>query len=91
MAYPILSAVAAVIGLLTFYLWRINQSWKHVPSEGRLKTWTTEQMHEAYDRIKKNRLDFSKHLPPRLDRRYIVVGGSGLSLLPRSFHTVAAG
>lgn len=84
MAYPILSAGAAVVGLLAFYLWRINLSWKYVPSEGRLSPWTAEQMHEAYERIKKNRLDFSNILPPRLDRRYMVVGGSGLSALPRS-------
>ena len=79
MAYPFLSAGAAVVGLLALYLWRINESWKHVPSEHRPTPWTTEQMLEGHERIKRNRIDFSPHLPPRLDRRYVVVGGAGSS------------
>lgn len=75
----LLLGIAAVFGLVVFYLYRINQQWKYVPEEHRPPEWTVEEIKAGYERIKKNRIDFTNILPPRLDRRYIVVGGSGMS------------
>lgn len=69
---------AAAFGLLIFYLYRINQQWKYVPKEHYPGEWTVEEINEGYERLKKNPADFTKLLPPKLDRRYVVVGGSGL-------------
>ncbi|KAE9967847.1 hypothetical protein EG328_007939 [Venturia inaequalis] len=40
--------------------------------------WTEEEIKAAYAKVVKNPVDDSAHLPPKLERRYIVVGGSGL-------------
>ena len=66
----------------TLWVYGVNRTMNTVPPEA-LKVspnsnrWTKEQMRETYERVKKNPIDIKKHLPPRLDRRYIVVGGSG--------------
>lgn len=39
--------------------------------------WTEEEIKAAYAKVVKNPVDDSAHLPPKLERRYIVVGGSG--------------
>ena len=38
---------------------------------------------ETFERIEKKPIDFTPHLPPKLERRYIVVGASG-KFLPTS-------
>ncbi|TDZ34275.1 Sterol-4-alpha-carboxylate 3-dehydrogenase, decarboxylating [Colletotrichum spinosum] len=76
--------VRAVLGLATAlvaYLWKINKSMTTTPPEGlRLSPyrWMPEQTKYQYQRLEKNPIDWTPHLPPKLDRRYVVVGGSGL-------------
>ncbi|KAK3329704.1 hypothetical protein B0H66DRAFT_35167 [Apodospora peruviana] len=79
--HPLLWAALTTATLVVLYLYRINQSMKAVPPSAAAKypqPWTPQQVQQTFDRIKRNRLDFSKHLPPALERRYVVVGGSGL-------------
>jgi hypothetical protein len=71
----------AVIGVV--WLARINSAMLSVPEEVRKispRRWTKKELRDTYDRLKQTPIDFGKHLPPRLGRRYVVVGGSGQSL-----------
>ena len=80
--YPLLGLGALVILiLLAFYLRHVNNGMKTVPHEA-LKLsphrWTDEEIRRTYKQISEKPLDWTPHLPPRLERRYVVVGGSGL-------------
>ncbi|KAK4128858.1 NAD(P)-binding protein [Parathielavia appendiculata] len=75
----------AVTGAFAFivlaWLWRINAAMQSVPESARQaspRRWTERELRDTYERLKQKPLDFVKLLPPRLDRRYVVVGGSGL-------------
>lgn len=75
-----LSLAVVIVGALWVY--GVNRTMRTVPPAA-LKLspssnrWSKEYIRETYERVKKNPVDIKKHLPPRLDRRYIVVGGSG--------------
>lgn len=76
MATLLLVAVA----LLVVYLIHANLALKSVPELARKavpRRWTKEEIRETFERVKKKPTDFTRLLPPRLDRRYVVVGGSG--------------
>ncbi|KAI0017077.1 NAD(P)-binding protein [Xylariomycetidae sp. FL0641] len=63
------------------YLVRINYLLSQVPEEIEKVVgprWTPEKLKETYKRIQEEPFDYTGKLPPRLDRRYIVTGGSGL-------------
>ncbi|KAK0729117.1 dehydrogenase-like protein [Apiosordaria backusii] len=73
--------VLAVLAFGVFWLYRFNSALKATPEEARKfspKRWTKEQLKEAYDHVKQHPVDFLKHVPPAQQRRYIIVGGSGL-------------
>ena len=64
------------------YLWHVNQAMSGTPEEVKKITpnrWTEEEIRETYTRLEKEPIDFTPPLPPKLNRRYIVVGGSGKS------------
>ena len=73
-------AVLLVIG----YLARLNQVLSSVPDEvAKLSPtrWTTAQVRDAYAAVMANPITpatYRRRIPPRLERRYIVTGGSGL-------------
>ncbi|KAK3388840.1 hypothetical protein B0T20DRAFT_86705 [Sordaria brevicollis] len=76
-----LGLVVVVAGALWIY--GVNRTMNTVPPEAlklspESNRWSKEHMRETYERVKKNPIDIKKHIPPKLDRRYIVVGGSGL-------------
>lgn len=76
--------VASIAGL-ALYLYHVNRGMTEVPEEARLlspRRWTVEEIKEAYRKAIESPVDVSKSLPPKQHRRYIVVGGSGLSTLP---------
>lgn len=76
----ILLAVGSVL-----YLWRINHLMKTVPKEALEASpdrWTRQQVRETYERLLKKPISFAEHLPPKQDRRYVVIGGSGRSNPP---------
>ena len=77
-------AVAAAVAIfgLSLYLYKLNKAMTSIPNEAhawRPRPWTKEEIRETYERVCKEPIDFSKHLPPKLERRYIIVGGSGQS------------
>lgn len=74
------TALAAVAVLAAVWLVRINAGMKSVPEDAQNASpqrWTKQRIQEAYERVKKRPIDFSHLLPPRLERRYVIVGGSG--------------
>lgn len=75
------TVATAVVALLSLYLYRLNRVMENVPEEARAwrgRPWTESEIRETYERMSSQPIDFAKVLPPRLDRRYIVCGGSGL-------------
>lgn len=67
--------------LLILYLVHINNAFYEVPEHTRKLSapeWTDEEIRNTYKRVCENPIDFASHLPPALERRYVVVGGSGL-------------
>nr|CDP23348.1 Putative protein of unknown function [Podospora anserina S mat+] len=73
--------ILALVALGVFWLYRFNSALRSTPEEARKfspKRWTKEQVKEAYENVKKNPVNFLKHVPPAQERRYIIVGGSGL-------------
>ncbi|KAF9876559.1 3-beta hydroxysteroid dehydrogenase isomerase family [Colletotrichum karsti] len=73
-----------LLGLATavvLYLWRINILMTSTPPEALRvspKRWSPEEIKRTFERVEKQPVDWTPHLPPKLDRRYVVVGGSGL-------------
>lgn len=71
-------SIAAVLALV--YLFHINRLMKGVPSTVQKLSgprWTMEQLRRTYDELSKQPIDYTNKIPPRLDRRYIVIGGNG--------------
>ncbi|KAL2843655.1 hypothetical protein BJY01DRAFT_235595 [Aspergillus pseudoustus] len=69
----------AVFGVL--YLYHVNRAMCIVPEEARNlspRRWTVDEIKSAYKRAVHAPVDITKSLPPRQNRRYIIVGGSGL-------------
>ncbi|KAL4896528.1 hypothetical protein BDV59DRAFT_108314 [Aspergillus ambiguus] len=72
--------LAGLVGL-AFYLYHVNKGMSAVPAEALAlspRRWTVEEIKAAYEEAARTPLDVSKNLPPKQNRRYIVVGGSGL-------------
>ncbi|KAI0179715.1 NAD(P)-binding protein [Hypoxylon sp. FL1284] len=80
-AFWVLTAVWATVVLLARYLYRVNQLLSGTPDEVRKLAgprWTPDQLRETYKRLQDKPIDYTDKLPPKLDRRYVVTGGSGL-------------
>jgi hypothetical protein len=76
---PFVAAAVAVL-LLSLYLYKLHKVMISVPEEARAlrpHPWTEKEIQETYDRVCREPIDFTKRLPPKLERRYIIVGGSG--------------
>jgi hypothetical protein len=74
--------VLALGGLAILLAWlvRVSSAMQSVPEEVRKlspRRWTKKDLWDTYGRLKQTPIDFLKLVPPRLDRRYVVVGGSG--------------
>lgn len=80
MGFNALVAGAMAVLLLSLYLYKLNMAMSSVPEEAhamRPHPWTKEDIRETYDRVCREPIDFTKRLPAKLERRYIIVGGSG--------------
>jgi hypothetical protein len=76
-----LLGVGVVGALLLLYLLNINQAMKEIPEEAQKLSphrWTRDEVRAMYEKVKKKPVDFTPYIPPKQDRRYIVIGGSGL-------------
>ncbi|KAI2614018.1 NAD(P)-binding protein [Hypoxylon fragiforme] len=74
------TAIAALIIIAVAWVWKLNSALKETPPEvlaASPRRWTDQEIMETYERLKTNPLTWKKHLPPKLERRYIVTGGSG--------------
>lgn len=73
--------VAAVLALtLALYLYHVNRGMTLVPDEALRFSphcWTADEVKKAYERNIQSPVDVTKHLSPKQNRRYIIVGGSG--------------
>ncbi|KAE8146485.1 hypothetical protein BDV25DRAFT_162347 [Aspergillus avenaceus] len=75
-----LIALAAFTAVLA-YLYHVNRVIMTTPEEAlRLSPhrWTVEEIKSAYEKAASEPTDVSKSVPPKQNRRYIVVGGTGL-------------
>lgn len=63
-----------------FWMYRVNNAMKCVPQKARdvSRPWSKQETRAAFERVKARPISFVEHLPPKLDRRYIIVGGSGM-------------
>lgn len=78
----LVTAVAGAVVTLILYLYRLNQLWTSIPQEAldfSPHRWTDDEITKTYERVCKEPIDFKKVLPPKQERRYIVIGGSGES------------
>lgn len=77
---PARNIIWATFAVLIFYLVRIDRLLRRTPDEVKKLSgprWTPEQLKERYDTLKERPMNYKHKLPPKLDRRYIVTGGSG--------------
>ncbi len=81
--HAVATAWAVLAAGLVAYLFHINRLLSGTPDEiAQLvqERWTPELLRETYARLEKHPINtesYRHRLPPRLDRRYVVVGGSG--------------
>lgn len=82
MAFNAIMAAAIAVLLLSLYLFKLNKAMTSIPDEAhalRPHPWTEAEIRQTYERVCKEPIDFTKRLPPKLERKYIIVGGSGQS------------
>lgn len=69
-----------VIAVLLSYLVFVNYSLLSTPPEPSQlcqSIWTEQQIRTRYRELETKPHDFTKNLPPKTNRRYLVIGGSG--------------
>lgn len=65
---------------LALYVVRVNAVMLRTPSEAEAhagKPLTAERIRRALGEVKESGIDWYDNLPPRKERRYVIVGGSG--------------
>jgi nucleoside-diphosphate-sugar epimerase len=73
--------VIGVLSLLITYLWHVERGMSGTPPDAAKlprEYWTPKDVRIGYEKTRSSPTNVSEHLPPKLGRRYIVVGGSGL-------------
>ncbi|KAF0326330.1 3-beta hydroxysteroid dehydrogenase isomerase family [Colletotrichum asianum] len=73
--------VFGLVAAAVLYLWRINWAMSNTPPEAQRVSpdrWTPDRVKRVFERMEKQPIDWTPHLPPKLDRRYVIVGGAGL-------------
>jgi nucleoside-diphosphate-sugar epimerase len=74
------SVAAALFAIGVAYLWRLNKVMGQTPPEAVHASpyrWADHEIKDTYKRIKAKPIDWTKHLPPKANRRYVITGGSG--------------
>lgn len=75
----LIGGIAFVVALIVYAI-RVDHVMRNTPPEALKyvpRFIDVEEIQSTYEGIKKNGIDFAKELPPRRERRYLVVGGSG--------------
>lgn len=81
-AMALVVILGATVGLAAYAYW-LNSVLTRTPPEVKeqiIPTLTDEEVKKTWQRIEADGIPWEKALPARLDRRYIVVGGSGMCL-----------
>ncbi|RYP50376.1 hypothetical protein DL769_010956 [Monosporascus sp. CRB-8-3] len=76
----ILGAAGILLALGLAWVCKLNSALKKTPPEVLALSpnrWTDQGIKDTYQRIKEKSIDWSRHLPPKLDRRYVITGGCG--------------
>ena len=86
-------AASVILGLLVVaYLYQLNRLLSSTPAELLRLTpsrWTEQLLRDTYARLESQRFStksYADQIPKRLDRRYIVTGGSGKMTLATHIH-----
>ncbi|KAI0458806.1 hypothetical protein F5B21DRAFT_457836 [Xylaria acuta] len=77
----VLWALATATFATLAYLVRVNRQLSGTPEEVRRLAgprWTPDLLKKTYGRLRQHPIEYTHKLPPKLDRRYVVTGGSGL-------------
>lgn len=83
---PLRAGVSLVLLCLSVYLFHVNRLLSGTPEEVRRLSphrWTRNQIRAAYRTLEQRPItteSFAGQVPPKLERRYIVTGGSGRSI-----------
>ncbi|KAK4140046.1 uncharacterized protein C8A04DRAFT_32464 [Dichotomopilus funicola] len=91
------TAVILLTALVILYLFRLNQLLLSTPDEIAKITsppWTDKLLQETYAHLETNPIDpasYASRIPPKLERRYIITGGSGLVGSAITTHLLARG
>ncbi|KAH8770806.1 hypothetical protein F5883DRAFT_50936 [Diaporthe sp. PMI_573] len=78
------TAACILLGLSLVYLINLNRLLSITPDQVKKLAgdrWTDEQVKKTYERLRQDQIttaSYASQLPPKLNRRYIVTGGSGL-------------
>ena len=83
---PILTLIVSILFLMCLYLFRLNQLISKTPEHVRrlspsTSRWTKELLLETYQTLEATPIttkSYAHRIPTKLERRYIVTGGSGL-------------
>lgn len=95
---PVMAIAAAVIFVVLLYLVCLNQLFLSTPDEVRKAAshtrWTDNVLRETYARLEAHPVttkSYAARIPPKLERRYIVTGGSGEFHSPCSIRHIIPG
>lgn len=82
--FGVAAPVFGFLGLALLYLFNLNRLLSKTPDDFKKlvpERWSRQMIKETYLRLAKAPIttsSYASHLPPKLNRRYIVTGGSGL-------------
>ncbi|KAI0447784.1 3-beta hydroxysteroid dehydrogenase/isomerase [Xylaria telfairii] len=79
-AYQARWAAATLFLLGAAYLWRLNKVMSQTPPGAASASpyrWAENEIKQTYKRIEAKPIDWTDHIPPKANRRYVVTGGSG--------------
>jgi hypothetical protein len=94
-ARPDFAVAVAFVVLLVAYLVRLNQLLLRTPDQIKnlaSARWEKGLLRDTYRRLEKQPVEtrhYANRIPPKLERRYIVTGGSGESMLRAIKHDFA--
>lgn len=80
----LVATTCILLGLVVLYLINLNRLLSVTPDEVKKLAgdrWTDDQVKKTYERLRQTPIttsSYASQLPPKLNRRYIVTGGSGL-------------
>lgn len=79
--WPITTTIlSCVVVAVVWWLYGVHRNLISLPPEARRlsgESWTEEELRSLWEKFEGEEHDFTKYLPPKQNRRYVVMGGSG--------------